>query len=50
MQKNLNKIISDNSNKLSEMIEQNRPYNELLKQSQLLDDYITEYYNENKES
>lgn len=50
MQKNLNKIISDNSNKLSEMTEQNRPYNELLKQSQLLDDYITEYYNENKES
>jgi len=50
MRKDLNKIISDNSTKLSQMIEEQRPYNELLKQSQLLDDYITEYYNENKES
>ena len=48
MQKNLNKIISDNSSKLSKMIEQKKPYNERLKQSQLLDDYITEYYNKNK--
>ena len=50
MRKNLNKIISDNSTKLSQMIEEQRPYNELLKQSQLLDDYITEYYNNKKES
>ena len=50
MQKDLNKIISDNSTKLSQMIEEQRPYNELLKQSQLLDDYITQYYNNKKES
>ena len=50
MRKDLNKIISDNSTKLSQMIEEQRPYNELLKQSQLLDDYITEYYNNKKES
>ena len=50
MQKDLNKIIFDNSTKLSQMIEQQKPYNELLKQSQLLDEYITEYYNKNKES
>ena len=50
MPKDLKQIISDNSTKLSQMIEQKKPYNELLKQSQLLDDYITKYYNENKES
>lgn len=50
MQKDLNQIISDNSTKLSQMIEQKKPYNELLKQSQLLDDYITEYYSKNKKS
>ena len=50
MQKDLNQIISDNSTKLSQMIEQKRPYDELLKQSRLLDDYITEYYKKDKES
>ena len=50
MQKDLKQIISNNSAKLSQMIEENFPYKELLKQSQLLDDYITEYYNKNKES
>jgi len=48
MQKNIKDIISDNSTKLSQMIEEKKPYNELLKQSQLLDEYITKYYNENK--
>jgi len=32
------------------MIEENKPYDKIIKQSQLLDDYITEYYNKNKES
>jgi len=48
MPKDLKQIISNNSAKLSQMIEENCPYDELLKQSQLLDDYITEYYNKNK--
>ena len=50
MQKDLKELISKNSEKLNKMLEQKKPYEKLLKQSQLLDDYITEYYNENKES
>lgn len=48
MPKDLKAIIDKNSKKLNKMIEQKVPYKELLKQSQLLDDYITEYYNKNK--
>lgn len=49
MQKNLDKLIADNSKKLNKMIEEKKSYKELLKQSEILDDYIMEYYNQNKE-
>lgn len=44
MHKDLKELISENSEKLNKMLEQKMPYDKLLKQSQLLDDYITEYY------
>ena len=50
MQKDLKEIIDKHSKKLNKMIELKVPYKKLLKQSQILDDYITAYYNENKES
>lgn len=44
MPKDLSKLIEENTNKLNKMVEQNRPYNEILKQSQILDKYISEFY------
>ena len=44
MQKDLKELISKNSEKLNKMLEQNMPYDKLLKQSQILDEYINEYY------
>lgn len=44
MQKDLKEIIDKHSKKLNKMIEQKVPYKELLRQSQILDEYINEYY------
>ena len=45
MSKDLIKLIAENSDKLTKMVEQEMPFNEILKQSELLDKYITEFYN-----
>lgn len=45
MSKDLTKLIAENSNKLTKMFEENKPYNEILKQSKILDKYISEFYN-----
>lgn len=50
MSKNLTKLIAENSNKLTKMFEENKPYNEILEQSKILDKYISEFYNKNKKS
>lgn len=47
MPKDLEKLIEQNTNKLNKMVEQKRPYNEILKQSQILDKYISEFYKNN---
>lgn len=48
MPKDLSKLIEENTNKLNKMVEQKRPYNEILKQSQILDKYISEFYKNKK--
>ena len=35
---------------LKEMFEENKPYNEILEQSKILDKYISEFYSKNKKS
>ena len=35
---------------VKELYEENKPYNEILKQSKILDKYISEFYNKNKKS
>lgn len=44
MPKDLAKLIEKNTDILNKMVEQNKPYNEILKQSQILDKYISEFY------
>lgn len=44
MPKDLEKLIEKNTDILNKMVEQNRPYNEILKQSKILDKYISEFY------
>lgn len=48
MPKDLEKLIEKNTDILNKMVEQNRPYNEILKQSQILDKYISEFYKNKK--
>ena len=48
MPKDLAKLIAESSNKLTKMFEENKPYNEILEQSKILDKYISEFYNKNK--
>lgn len=48
MPKDLEKLIEKNTDILNKMVEQNKPYNEILKQSQILDKYISEFYKNKK--
>ena len=50
MQKNLIKLIAEGSNKLTKMFEENKPYNEILKQSKILYKYISGFYKRNNKS
>lgn len=50
MSKDLTKLIAESSNKLTKMFEENKPYNEILEQSKILDKYISEFYSKNKKA
>lgn len=48
MKKNLKKLIDKNREKLNIMIKEKKPYNDILQQSELIDDYINEFYKKKK--
>lgn len=45
MKEKLKKKISKSSDKLAKMLEEKKPYDEILKHSESLDKLINEYYN-----